>query len=93
MKQRTLGQGLTVSAIGIGCMPMIREGNINYGHADDDESIRTIHEAIDLGLVAVPLAAGAAAAPLGAGGAVWLSCLLLAGSGIEQLIRRRRTER
>lgn len=46
-----------------------------------------------LGQVAVPLAAGAAAAPLGAGGAVWLSCLLLAGSGIEQLIRRRRTER
>jgi len=50
MKYRTLGQGLTVSAIGIGCMPMIREGNINYGHADDDESIRTIHAAIDLGV-------------------------------------------
>lgn len=53
MKYRTLGThdgGLKVSAIGIGCMPMIREGNINYGHADDDESIRTIHEAIDLGL-------------------------------------------
>lgn len=42
-----------------------------------------------LGQVAVPLAAGAAAAPLGAGGALWLSCLLLAGSGIEQLISRR----
>ena len=53
MKYRTLGThdgGLKVSAIGIGCMPMIRNGNINYGHADDDESIRTIHEAIDLGL-------------------------------------------
>ncbi len=53
MKYRTLGThdgGLKVSAIGIGCMPMIREGNINYGHADDDESIRTIHEAIDLGV-------------------------------------------
>ena len=49
MKYRTLGQGLKVSAIGIGCMPMIREGNINYGHADDDESTRTIHRAIDLG--------------------------------------------
>ena len=50
MKYRTLGQDLKVSAVGIGCMPMIREGNINYGHADDDESIRTIHAAIDLGL-------------------------------------------
>ena len=53
MKYRTLGRhdgGLKVSAIGIGCMPMIRGGNINYGHAEDDESIKTIHEAIDLGL-------------------------------------------
>jgi len=53
MKYRTLGSqdgGLKVSAIGIGCMPMIRNGNINYGHADDDESIRTIHEAIELGI-------------------------------------------
>jgi aryl-alcohol dehydrogenase-like predicted oxidoreductase len=29
-------------------MPMIREGNINYGVADDNVSTRTIHEAIDL---------------------------------------------
>ena len=50
MKYRTLGQGLQVSAIGIGCMPMIRGGNINYGAADDDVSTRTIHEAIDLGI-------------------------------------------
>ena len=53
MKYRTLGShdgGLKVSAIGIGCMPMIRNGNINYGHADDEESIRTIHEAIELGI-------------------------------------------
>ncbi len=50
MKYRTLGQGLNVSAIGIGCMPMIRDGNINYGVADDDVSTRTIHEAIDLGI-------------------------------------------
>lgn len=50
MKHRTLGDGLEVSAIGIGTMPMIREGNILYGHADDDVSIRTIHEAIDLGV-------------------------------------------
>jgi aryl-alcohol dehydrogenase-like predicted oxidoreductase len=50
MKYRTLGQDLKVSAIGVGCMPMIREGNINYGNADDDESTRTIHAAIDLGI-------------------------------------------
>ncbi|GAC1575481.1 MAG: aldo/keto reductase [Sphingomicrobium sp.] len=50
MKYRHLGQGLEVSAIGIGCMPMIRDGNINYGRAIDDVSTRTIHEAIDLGI-------------------------------------------
>ena len=50
MKYRTLGQGLKVSAIGIGCMPMVRGGNITYGHASDDESIATIHRAIDLGV-------------------------------------------
>ena len=50
MKYRTLGQGLKVSAIGIGCMPMIRGGNIRYGQADDDVSTRTIHAAIDLGV-------------------------------------------
>ena len=51
MKYRTLGQGLEVSAIGIGCMPMIRGGNINYGgDASIDESIATIHRAIDLGV-------------------------------------------
>ncbi len=50
MKYRTLGHGLQVSAIGIGCMPMVRGGNITYGHASDDESIATIHRAIDLGI-------------------------------------------
>lgn len=51
MKYRTLGQGLKVSAIGIGCMPMIRGGNITYGDdADPDEAINTIHRAIDLGV-------------------------------------------
>lgn len=51
MKYRTLGQGLKVSAIGVGCMPMIRDGNINYGgQADPDEAIKTIHRAIDLGI-------------------------------------------
>ncbi|MDZ3831102.1 MAG: aldo/keto reductase [Sphingopyxis sp.] len=51
MKYRSLGRGLTVSAIGIGCMPMIKGGNILYGEAADiDESTRTIHRAIDLGV-------------------------------------------
>ncbi len=50
MKYRTLGQGLEVSALGIGCMPMVAGGNIVYGHATDDESIATIHRAIDLGI-------------------------------------------
>ncbi len=51
MHMRELGDGLTVSAIGIGCMPMIRGGNITYGaDAEPDEAIRTIHRAIDLGV-------------------------------------------
>ncbi|KTE34003.1 MULTISPECIES: aldo/keto reductase [unclassified Sphingopyxis] len=51
MKYRTLGHGLQVSAIGIGCMPMIKGGNILYGEAADlDESTATIHRAIDLGV-------------------------------------------
>jgi len=51
MKYRTLGGGLKVSALGIGCMPMVRGGNINYGgDASEDESIATIHRAIDLGI-------------------------------------------
>ena len=49
MKYRKLGQ-LEVSAIGIGCMPMIEGGNIAYGHANRTESIATIHRAIDLGV-------------------------------------------
>lgn len=51
MHLRNLGDGLTVSAIGIGCMPMIKGGNIVYGEeADPDEAIRTIHRAIDMGV-------------------------------------------
>jgi aryl-alcohol dehydrogenase-like predicted oxidoreductase len=51
MKYRRLGQGLEVSALGIGCMPMVRGGNITYGEAaSEDESIATIHRAIDLGI-------------------------------------------
>ncbi|NJM50560.1 MAG: aldo/keto reductase [Sphingomonadales bacterium] len=51
MKYRNLGHGLKVSAIGIGCMPMIKGGNILYGdQADPNEAIKTIHKAIDLGV-------------------------------------------
>ena len=47
MQQRQLGRsGLTVSAIGLGCMGMSQ----SYGVPDDEESIRTIHRAIDLGV-------------------------------------------
>ena len=46
MHTRKLGtQGLTVSAIGLGCMGMSQ----SYGPADETESIATIHRAIDLG--------------------------------------------
>ncbi len=47
MKQRALGRtGLTVSAIGLGCMGLSQ----GYGQVDDDESIRVIHHALDLGI-------------------------------------------
>ena len=46
MKRRLLGQGLEVSAQGLGCMGMSEF----YGVGDDAESIATIHEALDLGV-------------------------------------------
>jgi aryl-alcohol dehydrogenase-like predicted oxidoreductase len=45
---RQLGaQGLQVSAIGLGCWEMTGRA---YGPADDQESVATIHKAIDLGI-------------------------------------------
>ncbi|HZE70325.1 MAG TPA: aldo/keto reductase [Pyrinomonadaceae bacterium] len=47
MRTRVLGQsGLTVSAIGLGCMGMSEF----YGQADETESLATIRRALDLGL-------------------------------------------
>ena len=47
MEQRRLGnQGLVVSALGLGCMGMSQ----SYGPADEQESLATIHRAIDLGM-------------------------------------------
>src|SRR5215212_9675243 len=45
MKTRRLA-ALEVSAIGLGCMGMSQ----SYGPADEQESIATIHRAIDLGI-------------------------------------------
>jgi aryl-alcohol dehydrogenase-like predicted oxidoreductase len=47
MDTRTLGsQGLEVSELGLGCMGMSEF----YGTSDEDESIATIHRAIELGI-------------------------------------------
>lgn len=47
MQQRRLGgQGLSVSMLGLGCMGM----SDFYGTRDDDESLATIHRAMDLGV-------------------------------------------
>ena len=50
MKYRTLGDGLKVSALGLGCMPMAGTSTGMYGAANDEESIATIRRAIDLGV-------------------------------------------
>ena len=46
MKTRTLGRDLVVSEIGLGCMGMSEF----YGPGDEEESLRTIHLALELGV-------------------------------------------
>src|SRR6478609_9059804 len=46
MDTRTLGQDLEVSELGLGCMGM----SAWYGATDEEESIATIHRAIELGI-------------------------------------------
>ncbi|HET8894824.1 MAG TPA: aldo/keto reductase [Gaiellaceae bacterium] len=46
MDRRTLGQGLEVSALGLGCMGM----SAWYGETDEQESIATIHRALEVGV-------------------------------------------
>jgi aryl-alcohol dehydrogenase-like predicted oxidoreductase len=54
MKLRQLGEsGLTVSAIGLGCMGMSQ----SYGPGDDEESIQAVHRALDIGVTFLDTAA------------------------------------
>jgi aryl-alcohol dehydrogenase-like predicted oxidoreductase len=46
VQTRRLGKGLEVSALGLGCMGMSEF----YGPADEDEAVRTIHRALELGV-------------------------------------------
>src|SRR4051812_27253782 len=46
MDKRMLGQGLEVSAQGLGCMGM----SAWYGETDEEESVATIHRALELGI-------------------------------------------
>jgi aryl-alcohol dehydrogenase-like predicted oxidoreductase len=53
MQTRELGRsGLTVGAIGLGCMGMSQ----SYGPPDDEESVRTIHRALELGVTLIDTA-------------------------------------
>jgi aryl-alcohol dehydrogenase-like predicted oxidoreductase len=50
MKKRRLGNDLSVSALGLGCMTMASGSNIVYGTVSEEESVATIHRALELGL-------------------------------------------
>ncbi len=53
MKTRILGSDqLRVSALGLGCMGMSQA----YGPADENESVATIHRAIELGMTLIDTA-------------------------------------
>src|SRR6187200_1615392 len=53
MRLRKLGAaGPFVSSIGLGCMGRSQ----SYGKGDDDESIRTLHRALDLGITLIDTA-------------------------------------
>ena len=53
MQTRELGRsGLKVGAIGLGCMGMTQ----SYGPPDDEESAKTIHRALDLGVTLIDTA-------------------------------------
>src|ERR1700722_18061847 len=47
MRQLTLGQGLSVPDLALGCMGMSQ----SYGTPDDQDSVATIHRALDLGVI------------------------------------------
>ena len=60
MNDRTLGRdGPTVSALGLGCMGMSEF----YGPTDDEQSIATIHRALDLGITLLDTATPTAPTP------------------------------
>ena len=52
MKDHQLGQGLTVSAVGLGCMGMSQ----SRGPRDDDESLAVIARSLDLGITFIDTA-------------------------------------
>ena len=55
MKRRVLGkEGLNVSELGLGCMGM----SFAYGGAPEQESINTIHQAVERGITFLDTAEG-----------------------------------
>jgi aryl-alcohol dehydrogenase-like predicted oxidoreductase len=59
MQMRNLGaQGLVVSAVGLGAMPMVGVAGMRdmYGAADEAESIATLHRALEIGVAFIDTA-------------------------------------